>query len=67
MFRKRRKEILSTFSGLAVTLFSLRGKIASYPANYAKRAGELIAHGARSLRQSFPQRKKRKSGKPNPQ
>jgi hypothetical protein len=36
-------------SGLAATLFSLRDQIATYPAEYEKRAGELIARGARSL------------------
>jgi hypothetical protein len=67
MLLKKRKQARSVLSGLAATLFPLRDKIASYPADYTKRAGELIAHGAHSLRQSFPQRKKRKSGKANPQ
>jgi len=67
MLLKKRKQARSVLSGLAATLFSLRGKIASYPSDYTKRAGELIAQGAHSLRQSFPQREKRKSGKPNPQ
>jgi hypothetical protein len=31
------------------TFFPLRDKIATYPVEYGKRAGELIARGARSL------------------
>ena len=36
-------------SGLTATLFPLRDKPAAYLAEYAKRAGELIAQSARSL------------------
>ena len=64
MLLKKRKQARSVLSGLAATLFPLRDKIASYPEDYTKRAGELIAHGAHSLHQSLTQRKKRKSGKP---
>jgi hypothetical protein len=32
------------------TFFPLRDKIATYPVEYVKRAGELIARGARSAR-----------------
>jgi hypothetical protein len=41
--------------------------VATYPVEYGKRAGELIARGARSLHQSLTQRKKRKRGKPKPE
>ena len=34
-------------SGLTATLFPLHDKPAAYPAEYAKRAGELIAQSAR--------------------
>ena len=47
-------------SGPAATLLPLRDKRATYPVEYGKRAGELIARGARSLRRSLTQRKKRK-------
>ena len=53
MFRKKRKKAPSPVSGVPATLFPLRDKIASYPADYAKRAGELIAHGAHSLHRSL--------------
>jgi hypothetical protein len=46
-------------SGPAATLL-LRDEPATYPVGYGKRAGELIARGARSLRRSLTQRKKRK-------
>ena len=36
-------------SGPAATLLPLRDKPATYPVEYGKRAGELIARGARSL------------------
>jgi hypothetical protein len=36
-------------SSPAATLFPLRDKTATYPVEYGKRAGELIARGARSL------------------
>jgi hypothetical protein len=36
-------------SDLAATWFSLPEKPATYPVEYGKRAGELIARGARSL------------------
>ena len=36
-------------SGLTATSFPLHDKPAAYPAEYAKRAGELIARSARSL------------------
>jgi hypothetical protein len=36
-------------SGLTATFFPLHDKPAAYPAEYAKRAGELIARSARSL------------------
>jgi hypothetical protein len=36
-------------SCLTATLFPLHDKPAAYPAEYAKRAGELIARSARSL------------------
>jgi len=65
MVGKKRKQAPSALSGLAATLFPLRDKIASYPADYTKRSGELIAQGAHSLHQSLTQRKKRKSGKLN--
>src|SRR5262249_21255230 len=52
----------AALSGLAATLFPLRDKIASYPVDYPKRAGQLIAHGAHSLHQSLTQQRKRKSG-----
>jgi hypothetical protein len=56
----RRKKSPSALSGGAATLFPLRDKIASYPVDYGKRAGQLIAHGAHSLHRSLTQRKKRK-------
>jgi hypothetical protein len=40
---------------LAATRFPLSEKSATYPVEYAKRAGELIARGARSL---SPQKRK---------
>lgn len=39
-------------SGLTATLFPPHDKPAAYPAEYAKRAGELIARSARSLHRS---------------
>jgi hypothetical protein len=36
-------------SGLTATFFPLDDRPAAYPAEYAKRAGELIARSARSL------------------
>src|SRR6516225_10523233 len=52
---------LSHESGLAATLFPLRDQIATYPAEYEKRAGELIARGARSLRPILRQRERTRS------
>ena len=45
-------------SGLAATLFPLRDKTATYPVEYGKRAGELIARGARSLHPTLRQKKR---------
>ena len=45
-------------SGLAATLFLLRDKTATYPVEYGKRAGELIAGGARSLHLTLRQKKR---------
>jgi hypothetical protein len=45
-------------SGLAATLLPLRDKTATYPAEYGKRAGELIARGARSLQPTLRQKKR---------
>src|SRR5262245_4293031 len=42
-------------SDLAATWFPLPGQPAAYPVEYGKRAGELIARGARSL---SPQKQK---------
>ena len=47
-------------SGPAATLLPLRDKPATYPVEYGKRAGELIARGARSLHRSLTPPKKRK-------
>jgi hypothetical protein len=45
-------------SGLAAaTLVSLRDQVATCPAQYGKRAGELIARGARSLRSTLRRKK----------
>jgi hypothetical protein len=38
-------------SSIAAALLPLRDKTAAYPVEYGKRAGELIARAARSLRQ----------------
>ena len=46
-------------SGLTATSFPLHDKPAAYPAEYAKRAGELIARSALSLRRL---RQKKKAG-----
>ena len=48
----------SAVSGLAATLFPLRDKIATYPVEYGKRAGELITRGARSLHPTLRQKKR---------
>ena len=45
-------------SGQAATLFPLRDKAATYPAEYGKRAGELIARGARLLHPTLGQKKR---------
>jgi hypothetical protein len=45
-------------SGLAATSFPLRDRPATYPVEYGKRAGELIAQGARSLHPTFRQKKR---------
>jgi len=46
-------------SGLTATSFPLHDKPAAYPAEYAKRAGELIARSALSLQRL---RQKKKAG-----
>ena len=46
-------------SGLTAASFPLHDKPAAYPAEYAKRAGELIARSARSLHRL---RQKKKAG-----
>ena len=47
-------------SGPASTMFPLSDKPATYPVEYGKRVGELIARGARSLHRSLTPPKKRK-------
>ena len=45
-------------SGPAATMFPLSDKPATYPMDYGKRAGELIARAARSLHPSLRQKKR---------
>jgi hypothetical protein len=53
-------------SGLAAaTLVPLGDTIATCPADYAKRAGELIARGARSLRSTLRQKRSAPPRQPN--
>jgi hypothetical protein len=48
-------------SGPTATLLPLRDRPATYPVEYGKRAGELIARGARSLHRSLTPPKERNS------
>ena len=51
-------------SSPAAALFPLRDKTATYPVEYGKRAGELIARGARSLHQLHPILRQKKRTQP---
>jgi hypothetical protein len=55
---QERSGALGHESGLAATLLPLRDQTATYPAEYEKRAGELIARGARSLHPILRQKKR---------
>jgi hypothetical protein len=53
MFRKKRKKASGALGGVVATLFPLRDKIASYPVEYGRRAGQVIAHGAHFIAPIF--------------